>query len=78
MNTLTLVHQLMDFIKYQTNLEKNYSIENINRLFKIFCESNQVTCKQTLILKPGPGITKSLMTNDGKPISFYKNNLILP
>ncbi len=78
MNTFTLVHKLMDFIKFRTNIEKDYSVENINRIFKDFCNTHQVTCNQTLVVKYTRGVSRHLATNDGKPLTFYKNNIILP
>lgn len=78
MNSYELVYKLIDYIKFHTNLSRDYSIENINLLFKQFCNENQVTCNQSLIIKPSKGITKSLTTNDGKPLTFYKNHILLP
>lgn len=69
---------LMDYIKFQTNLSKDYSLENMNNLLKQFCEIHNVTCKQSLIIKYHKGVTKYLSTNDGKPLTLYKNNIIIP
>lgn len=71
MNTFTLVHKLMDFIKFRTNIEKDYSVDNINRIFKDFCNTHQVTCNQTLVVKYTRGVSRHLATNDGKPLTFY-------
>lgn len=77
-NSIMLVYKLMDYIKFQTNISKDYSLENMNNLLKQFCEIHNVTCKQSLIIKYHKGVTKYLSTNDGKPLTLYKNNIILP
>lgn len=76
-NSIMLVYKLMEYIKFQTNLSKDYSLENMNNLLKQFCETHKITCKQSLIIKYHNGL-RYLATNDGKPLTFYKNNIILP
>lgn len=71
-NSIMLVYKLMEYIKFQTNLSKDYSLENMNNLLKQFCEIHNVTCKQSLIIKYHKGVTKYLSTNDGKPLTLYK------
>lgn len=77
-NSIMLVYKLVEYIKFQTNLSKDYSLENMNNLLKQFCEIHNVTCKQSLIIKYHKGVTKYLSTNDGKPLTLYKNNIIIP
>ena len=77
MNSTELIYKLMDYIKFQTNISGDNSERNINLLFKQFCETHKITCKQSLIIKYHNGL-KSLATNDGKPLTLYKNNIILP
>lgn len=49
----------------------------MNNLLKQFCEIHNVTCKQSLIIKYHNGL-RYLATNDGKPLTLYKNNIIIP
>ena len=77
MNSIELIYKLVEYIKFQTNISKDNSERNINLLFKQFCEIHKITCKQSLIIKYHNGL-KFLATNDGKPLTLYKNNIILP
>lgn len=77
MNSIELIYKLMDYIEFQTNISKDNSERNINLLFKQFCETHKITCKQSLIIKYYNGL-RYLATNDGKPLTLYKNNIILP
>lgn len=77
MNSIELIYKLMDYIEFQTNISKDNSERNINLLFKQFCETHKITCKQSLIIKYHNGL-RYLATNDGKPLTLYKNNIILP